>query len=158
VRPCGRASATTGGGAVIVLLLCCAAAAKAFTCEAGQDEACAALGALYEATDGGNWARNDGWRDAAADVATSCCSFFNVECDGDGVVLGLCATKALPALCAAHDARRRHAFRPGSLAPASFIVLRRRARLRRRWHCSDSDLRYNLLSGSIPSAFWQNKA
>jgi hypothetical protein len=52
---------------------------------------CAALGDLYNTTDGPNWVNNAGWSDAAASVRTSYCSFAGVRCK-DGAILYLCVS------------------------------------------------------------------
>ncbi len=59
---------------------------------------CAALADLYDATDGPNWANNDGWRDAAASISTSYCTFAGVRCK-DGAILYLCVSAHAHARC-----------------------------------------------------------
>jgi hypothetical protein len=101
-----------------------------FTC-AADDAAtdCAALSALYEATNGGSWAFNDGWRDAAAGVATSFCTFWGVTCSGN-FVRQLCVHRRLLVCACARISTEID-------APSPF----------------DRSLVDNRLTGSIPSAF-----
>lgn len=51
---------------------------------------CAALADLYNATSGTAWTNNEGWITAAADVATSYCSFFGATCDETGNITSMC--------------------------------------------------------------------
>ncbi len=87
---CNVAGASTGAAKVF---------GAGFTCGAADDVVtCAALGAIYAATDGAGWSSNNGnyllnwgWRDAAAGTATSVCTFAGVTCDAGGAITLLCA-------------------------------------------------------------------
>ncbi len=73
--------------------------APTFTCAAGEDATtCAALADLYDATDGPHWVNNGGWRDAAASIPTSYCTFAGVGCDG-GMIRYLCVLSHAHARC-----------------------------------------------------------
>lgn len=61
-----------------------------FTCTSGLDTVvCSALGDLYFTTGGAGWARNDGWKNAAAGIPTNYCagaSFYGAQCDGSTLI------------------------------------------------------------------------
>lgn len=72
--------------AMLLLLVAAAESDAVFTCASTNDPLhCAALGDLYDATNGMGWLKNAGWRTAAAGTATDLCTFYGVSCGANGM-------------------------------------------------------------------------
>ena len=85
-------AASSGGGVGGAVQPAAAAAPRGpFVCTV-LGTVCDALGDLYYATNGANWPRHAGWRDASEGVPTDYCSFGNAKCRStDGMLTQLSA-------------------------------------------------------------------